>query len=134
MARGPLSRSAASRGSAALAFLPVSASRINYTKPTEWAVSGGIGGRGLIPSRDNDCFGVGYYYNSIQTLRLSGLLARHSRVLKGTEHETASMLLEIRPAFPVKIQRIIKTYRNFVRKGITKYHTFASAHFHRFPP
>ena len=42
--------------------------------PTEWAVSGGIGGRGLIPSRDNDCFGVGYYYNSIQTLRLSGLL------------------------------------------------------------
>ena len=44
------------------------------TNPTEWAVSGGIGGRGLIPSRDNDCFGVGYYYNSIQTLRLSGLL------------------------------------------------------------
>jgi porin len=34
------------------------------TNPVEWAVSGGIGGRGLIPSRDNDCFGVGYYYNS----------------------------------------------------------------------
>ena len=30
------------------------------TNPTEWAVSGGIGGRGLIPSRDNDCFGVGF--------------------------------------------------------------------------
>jgi porin len=36
------------------------------------AVSGGIGGRGIIPSRDNDIFGIGYYYNSIQQLRLSG--------------------------------------------------------------
>jgi porin len=44
------------------------------TNPTEWAVSGGIGGRGLIPSRENDCFGIGYYYDSIQTLRLSSLL------------------------------------------------------------
>jgi porin len=44
------------------------------TNPVEWAVSGGIGGRGLIPSRVNDCFGVGYYYNSIQTLRLFDLL------------------------------------------------------------
>jgi porin len=44
------------------------------TNPVEWAVSGGIGGRGLLPSRDNDCFGLGYYYNRIQTLRLSDLL------------------------------------------------------------
>jgi porin len=44
------------------------------TNPVEWAVSGGVGGRGLIPSRDNDCFGLGYYYNSIQTLRLSSPL------------------------------------------------------------
>jgi porin len=44
------------------------------TNPIEWAVSGGIGGRGLIPSRENDCFGLGYYYQSIQTLRLSGVL------------------------------------------------------------
>jgi porin len=44
------------------------------TSPTEWAVSGGIGGRGIIPSRDNDTFGIGYYYNSIQQLLLSGLL------------------------------------------------------------
>jgi porin len=44
------------------------------TNPVGWALSGGFGGRGLIPSRENDCFGVGYYYNSIQTLRLSGLL------------------------------------------------------------
>lgn len=44
------------------------------TNPVELAVSGGIGGRGLIPSRDNDSFGIGYYYNSIQTLRISSLL------------------------------------------------------------
>lgn len=40
------------------------------TNPVEWAVSGGIGGRGIIPGRDNDSFGLGYYYNSIQPLRL----------------------------------------------------------------
>jgi porin len=44
------------------------------TNPVEWAVSGGLGGRGLIPSRDNDSFGIGYYYNSIQTLRISNIL------------------------------------------------------------
>jgi porin len=44
------------------------------TNPIEWAVSGGIGGRGLIPTRDNDTFGIGYYYNRIQKLRLSGVL------------------------------------------------------------
>jgi porin len=44
------------------------------TNPVEWAVSGGIGGRGLIPTRDNDIFGIGYYYNRIQKLRLSGIL------------------------------------------------------------
>jgi porin len=44
------------------------------TNPVEWAGSGGIGGRGLIPSRDNDSFGIGYYYNRIQTLRLSNIL------------------------------------------------------------
>lgn len=44
------------------------------TNPTEWAGSGGIGGRGLIPTRDNDTFGIGYYYNRIQKLRLSGVL------------------------------------------------------------
>jgi porin len=44
------------------------------TNPVEWAASGGIGGRGLIPTRDNDSFGIGYYYNSIQTLRISNIL------------------------------------------------------------
>jgi porin len=44
------------------------------TNPIEWAVSGGIGGRGMIPSRDNDTFGLGYYYNSIQRTRLFSAL------------------------------------------------------------
>ena len=44
------------------------------TNPVEWAVSAGIGGRGLIPTRDNDTFGIGYYYNRVQKLRLSGIL------------------------------------------------------------
>lgn len=44
------------------------------TNPVEWAVSGGIGGRGVIPSRDNDTFGLGYYYNSLQKTLLSSRL------------------------------------------------------------
>lgn len=44
------------------------------TNPEKWAVSGGLGGRGLIPTRHNDTFGAGYFYDSVQELRLSGLL------------------------------------------------------------
>ena len=44
------------------------------TNPVEWSASGGIGGRGIIPTRDNDVFGAGYYYNSFQPTRISGAL------------------------------------------------------------
>ena len=44
------------------------------TNPLEWSVSVGIGGRGLIPSRHNDTFGIGYYYTSIQDTRLFSAL------------------------------------------------------------
>ena len=44
------------------------------TSPIEWAVSGGLGGRGVIPSRDNDTFGIGYYYQSIQKVLLTSVL------------------------------------------------------------
>ena len=44
------------------------------TNPVEWSLSAGIGGRGIIPSRDNDTFGVGYFYTNIQTTRLSGIV------------------------------------------------------------
>jgi porin len=44
------------------------------TNPTRWSASAGVGGRGMIPTRDNDTFGVGYYYTSIQRARIGGLL------------------------------------------------------------
>jgi porin len=44
------------------------------TNPTKWAASGGLGGRGVFPTRDNDTFGIGYYYNRVQTLNISSLL------------------------------------------------------------
>lgn len=43
------------------------------TNPIRIAVSGGVGGRGLLPGRDNDVFGVGVYYNEAQTSRLATL-------------------------------------------------------------
>src|SRR5262249_37947441 len=45
------------------------------TNPVEWSVSGGVGGRGVIPSRDDDTFGIGYYYAKLETLRFSEPLA-----------------------------------------------------------
>jgi porin len=44
------------------------------TNPIEWSLSGGVGGRGVIPSRDNDTFGVGYYYTSLRSNRLSSFV------------------------------------------------------------
>jgi porin len=44
------------------------------TNPVDWSVSIGIGGRGIIPSRDLDVFGVGYYFTRIRETRIGGLL------------------------------------------------------------
>ncbi len=44
------------------------------TNPVEWSASIGLGGRGMIPSRGNDVFGVGYYYTGFQDTRINGLL------------------------------------------------------------
>lgn len=44
------------------------------TNPIEWTVSGGVSGRGIISTRDNDTFGVGYYYASVQRTRLFSVL------------------------------------------------------------
>jgi porin len=44
------------------------------TSPVDWALSGGFGGRGLIPSRDQDTWGVGYYYTHLQHERIFSLL------------------------------------------------------------
>ena len=44
------------------------------TNPIEWSGSFGVGGRGIIPSRDDDVFGAGYYYTHFQETRFGGLL------------------------------------------------------------
>jgi porin len=44
------------------------------TDPVDWSLSGGLGGRGGFGGRDNDVFGVGYFYNHVVTGRLTGLL------------------------------------------------------------
>jgi porin len=51
------------------------------TNPIKWSASIGVGGRGMIPSRDQDIFGVGYYYTKAQETRISGPLgvADHSQ-------------------------------------------------------
>ncbi len=36
------------------------------TNPFKWSLAGGVGGRGLIPGREEDVFGIGYFYNGLQ--------------------------------------------------------------------
>jgi porin len=45
------------------------------TNPIDWALSGGFGGRGLIPGRDEDTWGIGYYYTHLQHGRIASLLS-----------------------------------------------------------
>ncbi len=47
------------------------------TNPVQWTVSGGVGGKGVIPGRDNDMFGIGYYYSGVVTGRLTTGLGFH---------------------------------------------------------
>ena len=44
------------------------------TNPVEWPGSIGVGGRGIIPTRDDDVFGVGYYYTHFQDTDIGGAL------------------------------------------------------------
>lgn len=44
------------------------------TNPIEWTGSIGLGGRGLIPTRQDDSFGVGWFYNSIQQTDFTGIV------------------------------------------------------------
>lgn len=39
------------------------------TNPIDWSASVGVGGRGLIPSRDDDTCGLGYFYSNLQQPR-----------------------------------------------------------------
>lgn len=46
-------------------------SRIQFgdpdTNPLDYSISGGLNGKGLIPKRDNDCMGIAYAYNGLQS-------------------------------------------------------------------
>jgi len=39
------------------------------TNPIDWTASVGVGGRGLIPSRNDDTYGLGYFYSDLQQPR-----------------------------------------------------------------
>jgi porin len=43
--------------------------------PVKWSASAGVGGRGLVPGRCSDTFGVGYYYTDVQSPRAFSVLA-----------------------------------------------------------
>jgi len=44
------------------------------TVPINWSLSAGLGGMGVIPGRDHDTFGIGYFYSNVETERLSNVL------------------------------------------------------------
>ncbi len=41
------------------------------TNPIDFTISGGVGAKGIIPGRDNDTCGLGYFYYSIEVSRLA---------------------------------------------------------------
>ena len=52
--------------------------------PIQSFYSIGVGGKGMIPTRDNDSFGIGYYYLDLSN-KLPELIQRHSEDEKGIE-------------------------------------------------
>ncbi|MCZ6804183.1 MAG: carbohydrate porin, partial [Proteobacteria bacterium] len=50
------------------------------TNPVQWSLAGGIGGRGLLASRPNDSFGIGYF-----VLDLKGGVVANIIGIKGAE-------------------------------------------------
>jgi porin len=54
------------------------------TNPIDWSASLGLGGRGLIDGRGDDCFGLGYFYTSLQQPRslLINRLGDHTQGLE----------------------------------------------------
>ena len=49
------------------------------TNPVDWSVSAGVGGRGVIAGRDDDVFGIGYYYSHLQPSRVLGFTGADNR-------------------------------------------------------
>jgi porin len=49
------------------------------TNPLDWNVSLGVGGRGVIPGRDDDVFGAGFFYTDVQEGELFSVLGVDDR-------------------------------------------------------
>ncbi len=50
------------------------------TNPVQWSIAGGVGGRGLMASRPNDSFGIGYFIIDVKDGVVANLIG-----LKSTE-------------------------------------------------
>jgi porin len=48
------------------------------TNPVSWSVAGGLSGRGTLPGRDADTWGVAYFHNELQDLALGSLVLEDS--------------------------------------------------------
>jgi len=56
----------------------------NETNPVEWSGSVGVGGRGLVDGREDDSWGLGYFYNALHEPRTTVLdLQDHAGGLEG---------------------------------------------------
>jgi porin len=76
------------------------------TNPVGWALSGGFGGRGLIPTRDQDAWGVGYYYTRLQHERIFTARQRQLPGIRGLLQHRAHGLGKIHDRRPGRQQPI----------------------------
>ncbi|MEZ5988724.1 MAG: carbohydrate porin [Planctomycetota bacterium] len=68
------------------------------TNPVEWAGTVGIGGRGLIPGREEDSFGIGYFRNGLREPRT--ILAPSWPATARASRSTTSSASAVRSASP----------------------------------
>lgn len=60
------------------------------TNPFEWSLAGGLGGRGVIPGRGDDVFGIAYFYNHLQT---GGVVSASANI--GSQEQGLEVFYEI---------------------------------------
>lgn len=75
------------------------------TNPVEWSASGGLGGRGVVPTRDDDVFGLGYYYSRFQETRVSGVIDANEYAQGFEAFYDAALTPAAHLAFDVQVQR-----------------------------
>jgi len=75
------------------------------TNPIEWSASGGLGGRGVVPTRDDDVFGLGYYHSRFQETRISGVLDANDYAEGFEAFYDAALTPAAHLGFDVQVQR-----------------------------